>query len=136
MQVNSVKNNTGRNIVKIAGIGALTGGIYKGGKEYLKQRAILKNGDLYLKNYESSIALSKRLCNMFSKGIQQASNLAKQGLAKKLEQAKEFVQNGKMNYKAVAKNATIGAVVTTGALIGISAIINLIREHGTQNSDK
>jgi len=135
MKVSSLNNQnfTGKNFAKTAGIGALTGCVIKGGREYIKQKAILKNGDLYIKNYESSIALSKRMCNMFSKGIQQASNLAKLELGKKLEQAKEFVKNGKIDYKTIAKNAGAGAIITAGALVGISAICNLIRKHNIEH---
>lgn len=111
MSVNGVSsNNRALNTVKYAGLGAAIGAAYNGGAEYLKQSNILKNGDAFITNLEGEAAQRIKFCTSFFKGTQEAADLAKKVIQDDIDKAKEFVKNGKVDYKSVLKRAGAGAL--------------------------
>lgn len=129
MQVElSNQNNTGRKIAKAAGIGAIVGATVRGGINYVSQKNILKNGDTYIKQMEGETAKRMLFCNPFHKGTQEAADLAKQALQNQLDQVKQFVKNGKVDFGQVAKQAGIGALIAGTTWAGISALIQVFKK--------
>ena len=129
MQIESISsNNTGKKVAKAAGIGAAVGASVRGGLEYIGQKKILAQGDTYVKQMEGEIARQTTFCNQFFKGTQEAADIAKQGLQNQLEQIKQFVKNGKVNFGQVAKQAGIGAIIAGATWAGIAGLIQLAKK--------
>ena len=132
------QNNTARKIVTAGGIGAIVGATARGGHNYIEQINILKNGDVYVKQMEGECAKQLEYCTPFFKGTQEAADIAKQALQNNLNKIKEFVSNGKIDFRQVAKQAGIGALIAGATWAGIYALIQLVKkedkEHVQQNA--
>jgi len=128
MSVNSVSSsNASLNTAKYAGLGAAIGAAYNGGAEYLKQSNILKNGDAFITNLEGEAAKSMKFCTPFFKGTQEASDLAKKVIQDNIDKAKEFVKNGKIDYKSVLKKAGAGAAGAAALWGGIYLLCSALK---------
>lgn len=129
MQVElSNRNNVGGKIAKAGGIGAAVGATVIGGLNYASQKHILKNGDVYLKQMEGEVAKQMRFCTPFFRGTQEAADVAKEALQKSLDQFKQFVQNGKVDFKKVATRAGIGALIVGATVAGITGLVQLCKK--------
>ena len=133
MSVESVStNNAGKKVAKAAGIGAIVGASVSGGLNYACQKKILAQGDTYIKQKEGEVTKQMRFCTPFFKGTQEAADIAKQALQNQLEQFKQFVKNGKVNFGQVAKQAGIGALIAGAAWAGLAALIQLFKKQGRE----
>lgn len=130
MNVNSTNNNVNMatKVAKIGGIGAAVGATIQGVTSYVGQRNILKNGDEYLTRLGGQIANEKTFCKPFFKGTQEAADLAIKNLDKQFDAAKQFIANGKVDFKAVAKRAGVGALVAGATWAGIALIVQLCKK--------
>ena len=124
----SNQNNAVRKIATAGGIGAIVGATVRGGLNYVSQKNILKNGDTYIKQMEGEIATQMQFCTPFFKGTKDAADIAKQALQNCLDQARQFVQNGKVNFGQVAKQAGIGALIAGATWASVAALIQLLKK--------
>ncbi|MBQ3311060.1 hypothetical protein IJG72_03180 [bacterium] len=141
MQVESVNHNgigMGKAIALGGGIGAIGGAALVGGAEYLRQKDLLAKGDAYIKSMKGEIAREMEFCTPFHKGTQEAADIAKQALQNKLEQAKQFIKNGKIDFGQVTKRAGIAALILGSVFAALGGILKLAerqdREYVRENA--
>ena len=133
MSLSNVQNNNINNttIAKYVGLattlvgtaGAAIGGV----GEYNTQRKALNKPDEFIKSITEKVGLEKRFCTEHIKGSKEKALSEAKKWDKVLEEAKQFIKNGKIDWKKVGKTAlkqgvpmAIGAGVTALFLAGIA----------------
>ena len=96
------------------GVGAAANAIW--------QKSILNKPDEFITQLKGQIVSQKKFNTPFFKGTKEASDMANKKLDEVFKKIEEYVKAGKINFKAVAKNAAvIGAIGAT--IAGAFALI-------------
>lgn len=109
------KHAANSGLVRSAIGGATIGAAINGIKAFSSQKALLKNGDVYLKE--------------IGEAIEQTSEPAiKEQLQKYAESVSNFVKGGKVNMKAIGLTALKGAAMCALFVTGIELVSRLFRK--------
>ena len=93
--------------------------------EAISQKVVLSRPDEFMTNIESAVALRKKNCTTEKLGTQKMVDRVSKNLDKTLENAQNFIKNGKLNLKSIANAGAIGSLLTAVA-VGIGRMIYAI----------
>ena len=137
--MSNVQNNNVATVAKWAGTGAALAGtvgfVADGAKEYIRQRAILNKPDEFITRVAGDVAYKKNWCTEFFKGTKENAALEAKKLDKVLENAKKFVEKGKIDWKGVTKNGAKAVVpaLFAGAAVAVAASAIYLVSKGVNN---
>ena len=106
------------NVAKTTAIAGTVGVGIGAASNAVKQIKILKHPDEFIAKIRGKIASQKKFNTPFFQGTQEAADLANKQLDIAFAKVRDFVTKGKINFKAVAKNAAM-----TGFAVACAAFI-------------
>lgn len=123
------KSKTVKNVAVTAGVGtAISGGI-----ELIRQKKILSNPDVFIKNAEAAANKAKEFNTPFFAGSKEASDMAIKKIDDNLSKIKQFATSGKLNFKSIAKKGLIGAGIGAGVVLGVNLFKKLLIKLGVES---
>ncbi len=123
------------NVAKTAAIAGTIGTGIGAVADAVIQKSILNKPDEFLTQIKGQIESKKAFNTPFFKGTKEAADLANKKLDEAFKKIEEYVKVGKINFKAVAKNAAIVGAIGA-AVVGTFALMYNIGKKETRDGAK
>ncbi len=110
------------------------GAAVNGAAEAINQKRILSNPDS-LNIAKANAAIKEQNCTIKNLGTKEMVDIVKNNIKDSLHKAENFIKNGKMDFKSIAKKGAIGGLLTAAA-VGITHAVRAIYKNEKADNAK